>query len=86
MNSHPYLKLAFKNRTLVEKAPYCGCYFCRSQFSSIEIREYCDSSSTALCPKCGVDSVVPQPENLTSGDFAEELYRAKRSAMIVIEE
>lgn len=35
----------------------CGCFFCRSIFNSKEITSYL-SEGTALCPYCGIDSVI----------------------------
>lgn len=57
----------FKNRVMIEQSIICGCFFCLATFSSGEIKEWTDESlyfseehgQTALCPKCGVDSVLP---------------------------
>ena len=42
----------------------CGCFYCQSIFSSKEILDWleddnpCDRLGTALCPNCGIDSVI----------------------------
>ncbi len=41
----------------------CGCFFCLSIFPPSEIREWVDEDDnevgmTAICPKCGIDSVL----------------------------
>jgi hypothetical protein len=37
----------------------CGCFYCKAIFLPTEIVEWIDSDDqTALCPKCGVDSVI----------------------------
>lgn len=40
----------------------CGCFYCLSIFPPVEIVEWIDErdskKSTALCPKCGIDSVI----------------------------
>lgn len=40
----------------------CGCFYCLAQFAPQAIREWIDDEQgvgqTALCPKCGIDSVV----------------------------
>lgn len=42
----------------------CGCFYCRRIFHSSEITEWIiadtpiDRRGTALCPYCGVDSVI----------------------------
>lgn len=37
----------------------CGCFYCLSIFDPVEIKEWVeDTSGTAICPFCGVDSVI----------------------------
>lgn len=37
----------------------CGCFYCEKIFSPVEITEWIeDSLGTALCPSCGIDSVI----------------------------
>jgi hypothetical protein len=37
----------------------CGCFYCLSIFSPKEIEEWiADTSGTAICPHCGIDSVI----------------------------
>ncbi len=42
----------------------CGCFDCLWMFQPTEIKEWVDESvldgkgQTALCPKCGIDSVI----------------------------
>lgn len=47
---------AMKNRNHIRER--CGCYKCLEIFPSEEIKEWTDQNQTALCPKCGVDSVL----------------------------
>jgi len=51
------------NRILgVQKSQQCGCYSCCEIFPAVEVVAYCDRAihnSTALCPRCGIDSVLP---------------------------
>ena len=41
---------------------HCGCFYCKSIYSASEVKEWCDNDGrgdkTALCPKCGIDSVL----------------------------
>lgn len=38
----------------------CGCFFCQKTFQFDEIEEFVDGKlETALCPRCGIDSVIP---------------------------
>jgi hypothetical protein len=46
----------------------CGCFYCLSIFSPVEMKDWLDvkadeteineSGQTALCPRCGIDSVI----------------------------
>ncbi|MBL8264090.1 MAG: cytoplasmic protein [Xanthomonadaceae bacterium] len=41
----------------------CGCFYCVSEFEPARIHEWVDEDAegigqTALCPRCGVDSVI----------------------------
>lgn len=46
-----------KNQLLLDEK--CGCFYCLSIFSPDEILEWVrDYSGTAICPYCGIDSVI----------------------------
>ena len=49
---------AMKNRNHLQGS--CGCYFCLAIFPATNITQWTDQSQTALCPLCGVDSVLPE--------------------------
>lgn len=37
----------------------CGCFYCLKIFSPAEIKTWIDDNSgTAVCPYCGVDSII----------------------------
>ena len=48
----------------LEKDDICGCFYCETIFSPTEITEWlihsnpCDKRGTAVCPHCGIDSVI----------------------------
>ncbi len=50
----------------LEKDSLCGCFYCLSIFHPSEIEEWliddndADRRGTALCPHCGIDSVIGQ--------------------------
>jgi hypothetical protein len=59
-------KLTIRHRPLVEASERCGCFYCCSIFPATEIKDWVDGEDldtgvTALCPRCGIDSVLPQP-------------------------
>src|SRR5438067_13755815 len=49
---------------MVEAASLCGCFYCLRTFPPTAISDWVDednsSGATALCPHCGIDSVIPQ--------------------------
>lgn len=47
------------HQMLMEQVARCGCFFCLSLFGPAEIQDWTDDGKTALCPRCGVDSVLP---------------------------
>jgi hypothetical protein len=50
---------AVRHRALIEGSGVCGCFYCLETFAPPEITEWVDNGQTALCPKCGIDSVLP---------------------------
>ena len=57
----------------------CGCFYCQSIFSSKEILDWleddnpCDRLGTALCPNCGIDSVIGESSGF---EITNEFLRA----------
>ena len=50
------------NRELVKASEKCYCFYCKSSMNSSEITNYL-ADGTALCPHCGIDSVIPDSIN-----------------------
>ena len=47
------------HRAELQKDTLCGCFYCLRIFNPIEIKEWIqDDKETAICPYCGVDSVI----------------------------
>ena len=59
MNAHQH---SSNHRDEIQGSATCGCFYCLAIFKPQEIQEwtdeYNDIGQTALCPKCGVDSVI----------------------------
>ena len=55
-------KYASNHRKDVLESDSCGCFCCCAVFRPSDIKEWTDKRKgegrTALCPKCGVDSVL----------------------------
>lgn len=71
------------NKPALEKDELCGCFYCLKVFSPKEITEYLqyddipiDKDGTALCPYCGIDSVLPQSAGFPlTEDFLRQMNR-----------
>lgn len=50
--------LASNNRRAAFKSKICGCFCCLRTFMPGKIAEWIDSNRTAVCPHCGIDSVI----------------------------
>jgi hypothetical protein len=55
-------KHSIRQRDEILTSEVCGCFFCLAVFPPSEIKEWVDTidgiGQTALCPKCGIDSVI----------------------------
>jgi hypothetical protein len=51
-------KHASQHRVEIEASTRCGCFFCFRTFPPLSIKAWIDARQTALCPGCGVDSVL----------------------------
>jgi hypothetical protein len=59
-----YLEFAHKSSSShkieILAANLCGCFYCKQTFLPNEIEEWLEEiiGETAICPKCGIDSVL----------------------------
>lgn len=51
-------KCAIYNRKDIQQSDTCGCFYCKNIFYAGDITEWTDNGETAICPHCGVDSVI----------------------------
>ena len=62
------------NREQLCKSKLCGCFYCLEIFDPKLIVDWCDDSQTAICPYCGIDSVIYDSKTYTvSRDFLEQM-------------
>jgi hypothetical protein len=64
---------ASKHRAELDKSGLCGCFFCFRTFPTSAITSWIDAQKTALCPKCGIDSVLGS----ASGHSIEDRFLRK---------
>ena len=66
-------KYSCSNKSDIQISNKCGCFFCQKIFAPSEITEW--SGQTALCPYCGIDSVLPDSKIEFDSYFLEEMYK-----------
>jgi uncharacterized Zn-finger protein len=69
------------HRVEIESSNKCGCFYCREIFSPDKVNEWVDEDdnnvgTTALCPYCGIDSVIGDASGYPiTKEFLESMYR-----------
>ncbi len=65
------IEFATTNEDALKNSDMAGCYYCKAIYVAKEVTEFLKIERTTLCPKCGIDSVIPSnspievtPENL----------------------
>ena len=60
---------ASNHRREIEASDRCACFFCFGTFKASDIKSWIDANQTALCPRCGVDSVLGSASNQRLDDW-----------------
>lgn len=75
-----FLTKAYKkssiHKTEILSGNLCGCFYCEQTFLPNEITEWIDEQKdgkTAICPKCGMDSVLSSELPITDNEFLKEM-------------
>ena len=76
--NHP-LRVAHKksiyHRVEIERSQKCGCFHCEAIFDPDQIEDWTDDNTTALCPLCGIDSVIGDRSGFEiTKRFLEEMH------------
>ena len=57
-----YIKYVRSNQDALNESTECACVYCLKMYDPKEITEWCselNGKDSALCPYCGIDSVIP---------------------------
>lgn len=46
------------NKEQLSNSKLCGCFYCLRIFDPKIIVDWCDDNQTAICPYCGIDSII----------------------------
>ncbi len=71
-------KFCSGNKAAISASDQCGCFYCREIFPASEVTEWTwmrreDPPTTALCPRCGIDSVLPDKQVELSEAMLQEM-------------
>ncbi|OZC03959.1 cytoplasmic protein [Rubricoccus marinus] len=62
LNSHILAhRHSSSHRAEIERSERCGCFYCMAVYPPEAVAEWIDEGNggeTALCPSCGIDSVI----------------------------
>lgn len=54
----------------------CGCFYCLAMFKPVEITEWINEGKCAMCPKCGIDSVLGDKSGYPiTREFLSKMYQ-----------
>lgn len=68
------------NKNALSKDSKCGCFHCIKIFDPKEITSWCcirsDDNDTAICPYCGIDSIISESSNFPiTKEFLEKMNK-----------
>lgn len=69
-----YHKLSSKHKDRILTSTDVGCFYCCTIFKPVEVVKWIDEGTTALCPYCGIDSVLPYVKP-SDEDLLKKMYR-----------
>jgi len=57
------------HRTELERSEVCGCFYCCETFAAADVERWLEEGSgTAVCPRCGIDSVIGSASGFPAAD------------------
>ena len=64
------------NRRFMTPGAACRCFHCLRGFAAEQIGQWIDDGQTALCPLCGIDSVLSNTIDALSDMLIQQLHAA----------
>lgn len=73
ITTHEQSRHCFSNFQEIQKSDECACFYCRSRFKPSDIKQWAshplpELPKTAICPNCGIDSVLGDASGLMLTD------------------
>lgn len=87
MDTQKAHKLSSYHKDMLVGHKKCGCFYCLKTYNPKEIKEWVDNDSTAICPHCGVDAVLPEnPGYVLNKDFLKEMHQHWFSQLFALDD
>ena len=77
-------RFSSQHRELLARSAQAGCFYCQTLFAPAEIADWVDGPAaisgdttegvTALCPRCGIDAVLPDATVALDAALLAELH------------
>jgi hypothetical protein len=61
------------NRQFMVPGSACRCFHCLKEFPAEDVSHWTDRGKTALCPRCGIDSVLSNSADELTDDLIRRL-------------
>ena len=62
------------NHRLLANGGRCGCFYCLKTFDASEVATWVDEGVTALCPHCGIDTVLSEKADPIDPWFLKRMH------------
>lgn len=72
ISKNTVISFSFHNKNSLQEAKKVACYYCCKRFNFEEIKDFTDGGLTAICPQCGIDSLIPDEDENLSDEFLKE--------------
>ena len=67
---------SFANYEAIKQSKQCGCFYCKKIFGPSEVVEFVTENNgemTAICPYCGIDSVIQDVDIEITTEILDEM-------------
>jgi hypothetical protein len=75
-------KYSFNNQFWISRSKTVGCFFCIKMFPAKDVCEYVPGEKTAMCPYCGIDSLLGDYNVQITQSMLEDMNRVWFSPQI----
>jgi hypothetical protein len=63
------------NESALASSEVAGCFYCCQIFPPSQVTEFLEMERTALCPECGIDSVIGDASGFAiTAEFLERMH------------